>query len=159
MQTGKPKKTYIKTQIGKVVVHALNPFNDEPIEVILEGNPRKFEEGTMIDLWTDKQIVYFERMNERFIKSEFIQEIDRKSIDKNNVEYSSYTNKDILELYDRAFLSFKHFIDNVYDIDFLQRMLQVAHENGIEKKGFLKAVTKRIENLAAVKSNLEPGEE
>lgn len=148
MQTDMPLKMYIKSQLGKVVVKILNPFDETPTELILEGNPRKYEKGCFVSLWTPRQVAYFERMNEGLIKTGIINEIKPRDYKElSSKEY--YTNKDILELFDRSFLSFKAFVTNKYDIEFLERILKVAEDNDINKPAYTKLVVDRIELLAS----------
>ena len=60
MQAGaEPLARYRKTIVGKVHVIALNPFSEQPEGVLLEGD----KEGSYIELWDAKQLVFFERMN------------------------------------------------------------------------------------------------
>jgi len=61
MQEGVPLKSYIKTILGKVYVTVLNPENNTPEGLILEGDPRKSEEGCIIDIWSEKEDVFFKR--------------------------------------------------------------------------------------------------
>jgi len=69
MQEGEPIKRYIKTILGKVHVVVLNPFSEEPEGVILEGRPGNMDDlpNMVVDLWTNKQVVFFEKMNKKHL--------------------------------------------------------------------------------------------
>jgi len=153
MQTGEPKKTYIKTQLGKLVVKALNPFNDEPIEVILHGNPHKYEETSIIDLWSDKQVVYFERMNQSLIESGWLSETSREDIEvkKRELKSSNYTDKEKKELFNQSYSSFRGFVNRVTDLDFLFSLREIGKEIDA-LPSYIKAIEGRIDTLSMVRS-------
>lgn len=146
MQLGTPLKAYRKEIIGKLVVKALNPFDDTPMEVVLEGDPKKNEKGCFINLWSPKQVAFFERMNERFIQSGMLRPSEPWSSEKMN-KVSNYTDKDILELFERPFIGFRRFFDNIYSVEFVNRVLEVAEKNGITKETYLKVLRDRQESL------------
>jgi len=157
MQTERPKKTYIKSQLGKVVVKVLNPFDEKPEEVILEGDPRKYEETCFVDLWDDKQISYFEKMNKRLISTGWIHEISREEVELNKERgiYANYTKKDKIELFDRSFMAFRSFINRVNDIEFLTDLIEVGKEIDAPQS-YIKAINGRIESLAIARTPQEP---
>jgi DNA-directed RNA polymerase subunit H (RpoH/RPB5) len=71
MQTGEPLKRYVKTIVGKVHVVVLNPFSEDPEGVILEGEPSNMADlpDMTIELWTSKQVVFFEKMNRKHLEA------------------------------------------------------------------------------------------
>lgn len=68
MQEGKePVARYKKSIVGQVQVSVLDPFSDKPTYLLLKGVDG--DKDSMIDLWTNKQLVFFERMNNSHIKA------------------------------------------------------------------------------------------
>lgn len=69
MQTGSPYKTYKKTILGKVSITVLNPFDETAEGVILSGDPRTNDSNTMIDIWDEKQDMFFRRRNKSHLET------------------------------------------------------------------------------------------
>lgn len=71
---GKPIKTYKKTILGRVYVTALNMMTGTPTPegVILDGDPRKDEIGTMFDIFSEQEDYFFKKMNKRHFDSGII---------------------------------------------------------------------------------------
>lgn len=69
MQTDTPVVTYKKTILGKVLVRALNPYNGEPDDLILSGDPEKSELACYLPLWSEKEARFFESANRKHINN------------------------------------------------------------------------------------------
>ena len=79
MQIGKPVRTYKKTILGQVYCTILDPFSNEPKGILLRGDPRKDEEGTMVDVWSEVQDLFFRRTNKKSLETGAIIEFARKT--------------------------------------------------------------------------------
>lgn len=138
MQTGEPLMRYKKTINGKVNVHALNPYSGNPEFLILEG----VDELSYIDLWDQKQIVFFERMNKKHI--------DAGRLVKTAVAVvSSYspnviTDEEIDDLLSSPFLKLQKRVEKFTEVPPIMRLMTRARE--LEKS---EKIIKFLESSAA----------
>lgn len=69
MQVDEPYKRYKKVILGKVFVFYLDPFSGKMEGKILAGDPNKGDEGCYLETWTDRDDIFFRRMNEKHFKA------------------------------------------------------------------------------------------
>ena len=60
---GKPLKTYIKTILGKVYITVWDSFENVPVGMLLEGDPRRGDETSIIDIWSEEEDFFFKNKN------------------------------------------------------------------------------------------------
>jgi hypothetical protein len=126
MQEGKqPLAIYTKTIVGKVHVTALNPFSDVPEGVILAGN--KGDPKSSIELWTNKQVVFFERMNGPHIKAGRVIKVSAPQV-KEDVSPNQITDTEIDQLLSERITSLKARVEKFTAIPPILRMLNRARE-------------------------------
>lgn len=121
MQEGKePLARYTKTIVGKVHVTAIDPFSDKPVEVILEGpnNERK----ASIELWTNKYLLFFERVNYRHIQSGRLTKASTTTISE-PISPNQLSDEEIDALLNDKFLALKARVEKFTDIAPVHRFI------------------------------------
>ena len=144
MQEGRePLARYKKTIVGNVHVTALNPFSDTPEGILLHGNGS--DKRDTIELWTTKQLVFFERMN--------IPHINAGRIIKTTVapqpqpvSPNQVSDDDIVNLLNDKFLSLKSRVEKFTDVAPLLRMINKARELDKSEK-IIKYLEQRMAQL------------
>ncbi len=135
MQEGKPYKSYIKKSVGKVLVRILNPFDEKPEEVILYGNPftSSDKESMIVDVWNEKQDVYFKRMNAIHIANGMVVEYARAEAtpDKN---YNALSDEEIEKILKSKFMVLKHTLEKVTTATAALRFLNLARDLDVSDK-------------------------
>jgi hypothetical protein len=128
MQEGsEPLARYKKTILGKVHVLALNPFSDAPEGVILEGDGK----DSYIELWTSKQLVFFEKMNggkpNSHIQAGRIVKMEKAPVPP-PPSPNQLTESDIDKLLKGPYLTLKHKLEDFTDTAPVLRILNRARE-------------------------------
>lgn len=146
MQEGEPIKRYIKTILGQVHVVVLNPFSEEPEGVILKGRPGHvddFPEMT-VELWSDKQIVFFEKMNKKHLDAGRMAIMDKAMpvIASPNV----LTEEEVDEILASKFLVLKNKLPKFTDTAPVFRLLNRARELDVSEK-YIKHIEARLTEL------------
>lgn len=130
MQEGKPLASYKKAILGKVRVVVLNPFNDSPEEIILQGDPnnKNQEDDCIIDVWDNKQKSFFEKMNSFHLKKGNIIPYTRPEKESEEINYNALSDEEISEILDKGFIALKHVLDKVTEEAAVIRILNIAQE-------------------------------
>jgi len=130
MQSGEPLAVYKKAIVGKVHAIVLNPFTDQPEGVILEGNPGKVEEldSQIVELWTTKSKLFFERMNKKHIAAGRLILIDRAKLPEVPPSPNIISDEEIDGLLESKFLALKARLDKFTDPAPVFRLLNRARE-------------------------------
>lgn len=129
MQDGTPYKSYIKAILGKVRVTTWDNFTNEPIEVILQGNPKKHDDTSIVDVWSEREDMFFKRMNVKVLKAGIIIPYERKPksapVEK-TVEQS--TDEELKTIINAKFLKLQSELNHIESVVVLYRMLGLAEE-------------------------------
>ena len=130
MQTGKPYKTYKKTILGKASVKILNPFSQKPEEVILQGNPKKNEEGCFVDVWSEMEDVFLKRSNVSHIKRGVLIPFDREStkLEPDVNKYNVLTDEELYDLLSNPFFKLQNALNKMTSPAPVYRLLSLAEE-------------------------------
>lgn len=126
MQTKEPLARFKKTILGKVHVITLNPFDDKPENVILEGDPRKDAEGLYIEIWSPKALMFFKKMNKKHFDEGRLTEMEKTP----ELEESPNTISDseIEEILNKPFLALSSKLDRFTSEAPIMRFLTKAQE-------------------------------
>lgn len=153
MQDGEPKASFKKVCVGKIQVKILDPFNPTEVEQkILEGdpyNPTLDQNNIIIDVWTEKEEVFFRKANKYHFDNGNIIEFDRQALKKQALAAKNFnvlTDEEILNLVSAPFLSLKHALDKTTSIPTVMRILQSAKDNDKTEK-IVKAIEQRLTEL------------
>ncbi len=155
MQTGKPFKSYQKTILGKACVTSWDSFNNVPVFVILEGDPKKTELGTVIDVWDEKEDMFFKKMNRSHFQSGVLREIVRVDLpEEHRVE--DFTDEELLNLLKDKFFTIQNKLNKIDSEAVIFRILRIARENEKSEK-LIKVIEARLSEIQH--SEYEPEED
>jgi hypothetical protein len=131
MQTGTPYKTYKKVVLGRVYVSAIDPFTEQPTGIMLYGDPKRNDESCFIDMWSERDNLFFMKMNKVHFDSGFIVETVReaKAIVEQPIE--QYSDNQLKEVINLRYLALQARLNKVTTEAVLLRMIDIARE--IEK--------------------------
>lgn len=127
-----PYTSYIKTILGQVYVTVLSPFNNEPEGVILAGNPRveKELEGCIVDVWSQKEDMYFRRVNSKNLEIGYIIPYTRTAPMKisEEEELNSMSDEEMRELLKGKFFLLQSKVNKMTSVAPVFRLIQLAKE-------------------------------
>ena len=148
MQDGEPLAVYKKGIMGKVHVVTLNPFTEEAEGVILEGNPGKADEidTQVIELWTTKSKLFFERMNKKHIAAGRLNLVKRESLPKVAPSPNVISDEEIDVLLNSKFLALRARLDKFTDSAPVFRLVNRARELEKSEK-IVKHIEEKISQL------------
>lgn len=132
MQVGTPIAVYKKMTLGKVEVSVINPFSGNPQNVLLVGNPNKNHPKCFIEVWSQKEEVYFDRQNANLFKGGYLEKLAEpvkpKRRDLKEKDYSKISREYIEELVTAPFMKFKKELNEIDAAAVLYRVKDIAEE-------------------------------
>lgn len=148
MVSGKPFKSYKKVVLGKVAIKLWDSLTNEPKEEIFVGDPRSGDDA-VIDVWSEKEQVYFERMNRKHFELGNLIEFKRPEVEEvKERTFEQYTDEEIKEVVNSRFLSLQSTLNKIESVAVLFRLKTAAEE--LEKSDKItKAIEARISELQA----------
>jgi hypothetical protein len=148
MQTGTPYNTYKKTILGGVAATVFNQFLQKPEEIIMKGDPRRNDEGCFVDVWSEKEDVFFKNMNKAHLTSGRIIKTVRKEAPAASDEelLNTMTDEKLAEVLTYQWYKFKSVLNNITSADTVHRLLLSAREVDKSEK-FIKAIEAKIVEL------------
>jgi hypothetical protein len=147
MQAGTPYKSYIKKSVGKVLIRVLNPFDEKPEEIILYGNPftSPNKESMIVDVWNEKQDVYFKKMNAVHLANGMI--VDYKRTDESQAKnYNALSDEEIEKILKSKYMVLKHALDKVTTATAALRVLNLARDLDVSEK-YINIIEGRLAEL------------
>jgi len=158
MQEGKPIARFRKTILGKVHVVTLNPFTEEPEGIILSGDPQKVDEwpDMVVELWSSKERVFFERMNKKHLDAGRLVEI--KEVPKVPPSPNKISDEQIDKLLNSKFLALKNRLDKFTDEAPIFRLLNRARELDKSEK-IIKHIEEKLTELQLARYGVTKPEE
>lgn len=128
MQTGRPYKTYRKTILGQVFVQVLNPFSGKPEGIILKGRDR--DETAMVDIWSEKEDVFFKKQNRKQFIGGFVIEYVRPTVEEisETEKYNTLTDDQLVELLSSKFIAMQNALNKMTSPAPVYRMLKLAQD-------------------------------
>jgi hypothetical protein len=131
MQTGKPYKTYKKTVLGRVYVSAIDPFSSQPTGIMLYGDPKRGDESCFIDMWNERDDLFFRRQNKTHFDSGYIIETVRAVKEVVEAPIEQATDSQLKDIINLRFLGLQAKLNKIDSEAVLLRMVDIARE--IEK--------------------------
>lgn len=129
MSEGKPYKSYKKTILGKLSIILLDPFSGKPISKLLAGDPNgKDKENTIIDIWNEREELFFKRSNKRHFDLGYLTVHTRKPEDTKAVSENEYTDEELETLINSKFLALQHKVNSMTSIAPIFRLINLARE-------------------------------
>jgi len=156
---GKPFKTYKKSILGKVFVHVLSLMTGTPTPVglILEGDPRKNDPDSMVDVWSEHEDYFFRRMNRLHLEQGTIREYKRTDAPSRERTVDEFSDDELKALINKPFLSLKNTLNKTSSIATLFRIQTLAGELDKSDK-VMKAIESRISEVQEAKTPQIPAE-
>lgn len=146
MATGKPYKSYIKTILGKVYVTIWDIFENVPVGLILQGNPRNNEEGTFVDLYSEYEYNFFRKANKKHIDSGYLVEYTHPENVVVEKPLEQYSDEEIKELINSPFLKLRDALNKTKSVALLFRFESIASD--LEKSDkILSAIRSRLSEV------------
>lgn len=155
MHGGKPLKSYIKTILGKTFVQVWDSFIGQPSGLLLYGDPRKRDETSILDIWSEQEDVFFRRMNRVDLEKGILIEFKREeNIEpENRLETSS--DEELRTLINSKFFTIQHALNATDSIALLFRLKSLSEEMEKSDK-IIRAIDARISEIQA--KEFEPKE-
>lgn len=152
MQEGKPLRSYRKTVPAKVLVTVLDPIRNIPEQILLTGQPG--EDGSIVDLYTDKEILFFLRMNKYHLNNGYLIQFTRPENQKEVETPEQYTDEKLLQIVNSKFLALQNFMSKTKSEALIFRLRQLAVEADKSDK-ILAAIDLRLAEIQGFTSKEE----
>ena len=144
---GTPLKSYIKTILGRVDVSVWDTFERIPVGLILSGDPRKQDEGCIIDIWSEEEDFFFTNKNKRHLQTGTIINFVRNTAPRER-SVEEYSDEELKVIINSKFFTLQNVLNNTESIAVLFRIKNLAQE--LEKSDKLvKAIEARISEVQA----------
>ena len=149
MQTGRPLKTFTKTILGQVLVKYLNPFSEAQDELILKG--QKGSDGALIDVWSQREEVFFRAMNRKHLSEGTIIEFERPEVSRMSEEERMNTlpDEELNKVLHSKFLSFQSGLNKMTSEAVVYRLLMMAREQDVSEK-YIEHITARLAEIQGI---------
>lgn len=145
LRGGKPYKTYIKTILGKVYITIWDSFENMPVGLLLEGDPRNQDETCMIDVWSEDEDFYFKSKNKRHLQTGDIRVYVRKTEEKDRT-IEEFSDDELCELINSKFFTFQNVLNGTNSVAVLFRIKTLAQD--LEKSDkIMKAIEARLSEV------------
>jgi hypothetical protein len=133
MQTGSPYKSYIKTVLGKVRIMYLDPFTGQPVATMLTGNPKKLDETSILDIWDEKQDLFFKRQNRFHLEKGHIITFERPQAERPKT-FEESTDEELKEFLKNKFMIIQKKVNTIDSVVLLTRLVDLAKEMDLTQK-------------------------
>ncbi len=136
----KPYATYIKTILGQVGINVWDRFTNTPAYTILKGDPRRSDEGSIVDVWSQKEDAYFRRNNARHFEKGVLRVYHRPENAAVEVAIEQFSDEQLKEIVNLRFIALQAKLNKIESVPVLFRMLTIARDLDKSEK-----ITKPIE--------------
>jgi hypothetical protein len=147
MHGGKPIGSYIKTTLGKVYVSAWDSFENQPVGIMLEGDPRKKEESSIIDMWSQEENFYFRNKNKVLLQSGDIISYERTDVVKERA-IEEFSDDELIAIINSKFFAFQKVLNTTTSVNVLFRIKNLAQDLEKSEK-LMKTIDARISEVQA----------
>jgi len=146
MSAGVPYKSYIKTILAKVFITYWDVYENTATGGILEGDPRKKEEGTFIDLYSEQEDHFFKRSNKKHFESGILIPFDVQNKEVKETGIEGYSDDEIIKLVNSKFFALQSALNNTDSEAVVYRMLATAKELEKSQK-LIMAIESRLSEI------------
>ena len=147
MHAGIPYGSYIKTILGKMFVSVWDSFENRAEGIILQGDPRKKEENSIVDVWSQEEDYYFRSKNKRLLETGQIIAYTRKDEERERT-IEEYSDDELTVIINSKFFTLQNVLNNTSSTAVLFRIKNLAQE--LEKSDkLIKAIEARISEVQA----------
>lgn len=152
---GQPFKVYAKTILGKVLVRYWDNFTGTPAEALLTGDPRKHDEGCLVQVWDEKGDAYFKRMNKRHFEDGTLISYTVKPVVEAEKPIEQYSDEELKEIVNSKFMALTNKLNKITSIAVLFRMRALAEEENKSAK-ITGAIESRISEIQSGEYSQKP---
>lgn len=130
MVGGKPYKTYQKKILGKVYITVLNMMTGTPTPegVILSGDPRKNEPGTIYDVFSEQEDFFFRKMNRLHLDDGTLKEYSRDNETPRERTIEQFSDEELRAIIAKPFKTLENSLNSTTSVALLYRVLGLAQE-------------------------------
>lgn len=140
-------RSYIKTTLGKVYVTVWDSFENKAVGVILEGDPRKQDEGCIVDIWNEEEDYYFKNKNKRHMQTGEMIPFARKQEEREKT-IEEFSDAELTEVINSKFFALQNALNSTESVAVLFRIKSLAQE--LEKSDkLMKAIEARLSEVQA----------
>jgi hypothetical protein len=143
-----PVKSYIKTILGKVAVIFWDNYENKPASVILAGDPRKKEENTVIDVFSDREDAYFRKSNRKLFQLGLLIPYERKTETKREKTLEEFSDEELTVIVNKPFLALQNALNKATTEAVVSRMLNIASDLEKSEK-VIRAIESRLSEIQA----------
>lgn len=146
MEANTPYSSYIKTILGQVAVTVWDSTLEKPVDIILNGNPKKKDPGCIVNVWNVKEDAVFKRLNVRLFKKGIIipYELPVAAPEEKSVEQS--TDEELKAIVNSKYMALVAKLNKIESVPVLFRMKGLAEEMDKSAK-ITEAIEKRISEI------------
>jgi hypothetical protein len=146
MQTGNPYRTYKKTVLGRVYVSVIDPFSEQPTGILLYGDPKRGDESCFIDMWSERDDLFFKKMNKVHFASGYIIESPRPEKVQVEIPIEQYSDEQLKGVINLKFLALQAKLNKIESEAVLLRMVDIA-ENIEKSAAIIRAIKARLSEI------------
>lgn len=153
MQVGKPYKSYKKTILAKVFVTYLDPITNTVEGKLLSGDPRDLNQDVFIDMWSEREDLFFKRNNRRQLETGTLIAFD-KPIDYQEPvpePFANASDEELKKILDKPYFSLVQALKKTTSLAVLFRFLSIARESD-KSESFIQTIETRISEVQGFSS-------
>jgi len=144
---GKPFKSYIKTILGKVAVQLWDNFLDKPVDVILQGDPKRKEDTCIVNVFSAREDAFFLRVNKKhFATGMLIPYVAKEISEPVEKPIEQSTDDELKAIINKKFLALSSAVNKINSTAVLFRMRGLAEEMEKSEK-ITRLIESRISEL------------
>lgn len=126
MEQRQPIAIFKKTIVGKVYVTVLNPFTDQVEGMHLEGNAEAGDERAFVELYDQKSLAFFKRINKKQFDLGNLIQVD--TLPEEEESPNQITDEEIESLLGEPFFTLKNKLDTFTEVAPVLRLLNKARD-------------------------------
>jgi hypothetical protein len=120
--------SYKKTVLGKLLLRIWDSMTNTAQEIVFSGDPQNGEE-TVFDVFSDKEKMYFERMNKVHFSEGSLISYTRKQATAPEVKsFEQYTDEELATVINSKYLAFVNVVGKINSVAVLFRMKHIASD-------------------------------
>ena len=151
----KPYASYKKTILGRVGVTVWDRFTNQPAYAILRGDPRRNEEGGIVDVWSPKEDAFFRRNNQRHFDRGVLIPYTRPQNVVKETPIEQFTDEQLREIISSKFISLVAKLNKIESVPVLFRIKSLAEDMDKSEK-IMNAINSRISDLQMAEYQPKP---
>lgn len=126
MQTGEAFAIFRKTHLAELNVKLIDPFTEQPTVEILHGTGR--ERSTFVEVWTEREYMYFQRANKIHLDSGALVEHKGKIDNQIIMSFNNLPDDEMETLIGSKFFTLKSAVDQMTTEAPLLRLITLGEE-------------------------------